>query len=76
MALKKYPCQDVCPADAITVGRDGHLQIDQEWCISCEACMYECAIEAIYPNKYLIIQINIRWCVAKENAGRGECKYW
>lgn len=77
MALKKYPCEEVCAADAFRIDPITHrYQIDPEWCIVCEACMYECPIEAIYPNKYLIIQINVKLCVAEANGGTDGCKYW
>lgn len=46
---KYTSCAAVCPVDAFHEGPD-MLYINADTCIDCNACMYECPIDAIYPD--------------------------
>jgi Fe-S-cluster-containing hydrogenase component 2 len=72
--IKKYPCQQVCAANAIKVAPDRHLRIDQQWCLGCGYCAYICPMDAIYINNYWFFIININLCLANENSGGGQCR--
>lgn len=43
-------CVDVCPVDAFREGPQ-RLFIDPEVCIDCNACLTECPVRAIYPDR-------------------------
>lgn len=40
-------CINVCPRDAVTVGKDGRAEIIQDKCIKCGKCKASCPYEAI-----------------------------
>ncbi|MDE6411374.1 MAG: 4Fe-4S dicluster domain-containing protein [Clostridia bacterium] len=40
-------CINVCPKDAVTVGKDGRAEIIQDKCIKCGKCKASCPYEAI-----------------------------
>ncbi len=46
---KYTSCAAVCPVEAFHEGPD-MLYINPETCIDCNACMYECPVEAIFPD--------------------------
>ena len=46
---KYTSCAAVCPVEAFHEADDA-LYINPDTCIDCNACMYECPIEAIYPD--------------------------
>ncbi len=46
---KYTSCAAVCPVEAFHEGPDT-LYIDPDTCIDCNACQYECPIDAIYPD--------------------------
>ncbi len=62
---KDTACVTVCPCDCFHEG-PSMLFIDPEHCIDCEACVFECPVEAIFheddvpePNKK-DVQLNAR----------------
>lgn len=42
-----HPCMNVCPKDAIIVGQDFKITIDQSKCIKCGRCQQQCPYNAI-----------------------------
>lgn len=42
-------CAAVCPVDAFHEA-NGHLVINPDSCIDCNACQSECPVDAIYPE--------------------------
>ncbi|WCL47662.1 indolepyruvate ferredoxin oxidoreductase subunit alpha [Leptospira sp. GIMC2001] len=46
---KYTSCAAVCPVEAFHEA-DDILYINPDTCIDCNACMYECPIEAIFPD--------------------------
>ncbi len=42
------PCKDACDDDAIRVGEDGIVEIDEEQCTGCGACVEACPYGAMY----------------------------
>ena len=40
-------CKANCPASAISMGNNGHMEIHQESCIGCGTCFDGCPVEAI-----------------------------
>ena len=42
-----HPCMNVCPKNAISVGRDGKSVIDQSKCVKCGRCLNQCPYNAI-----------------------------
>jgi len=46
---KYTSCAAVCPVEAFHEA-DDILYIDPDTCIDCNACQYECPIDAIYPD--------------------------
>ena len=49
-------CVEVCPVDCIEPGEGGdtrQLFINPEECIDCGACMPECPVGAIFPERSL-----------------------
>jgi ferredoxin len=46
---KYTSCAAVCPVEAFHEG-ENILYINADTCIDCNACMYECPVEAIFPD--------------------------
>lgn len=46
---KYTSCAAVCPVEAFHEA-PGLLYINPDTCIDCNACLYECPIDAIYPD--------------------------
>ncbi|MCD8510404.1 MAG: 4Fe-4S dicluster domain-containing protein [Bacillus sp. (in: Bacteria)] len=45
-------CEKVCPANAISVTELGNVVIDQEACIGCSYCVYNCPFEIVELAEY------------------------
>lgn len=48
MHCDKPPCQDACPAGAISKRPDGIVLIDEEKCDGCQMCISACPYEALF----------------------------
>lgn len=48
------PCRRACPVDAIQVGEDGRVCIDDEKCIRCGACISSCPFGAISDSSRML----------------------
>lgn len=48
------PCRRACPVDAIQVGDDGRVCIDDEKCIRCGACISSCPFGAISDSSRML----------------------
>ncbi|HIX07134.1 MAG TPA: 4Fe-4S binding protein, partial [Candidatus Borkfalkia faecipullorum] len=53
---QKRPCVNSCKVKAISVGEDKKAVIDNNKCISCGACVYQCPFGAIV-DKSLILEV-------------------
>ena len=52
IGCKDTACAKVCPTDSFQEGPE-MLYINPESCIDCEACVFECPVEAIYHESDL-----------------------
>lgn len=62
-------CADICPTDALTI-REGHLVLDERFCLYCGACEQVCPVEgAIRVERARILHIPVKsaaWTSAVE----------
>lgn len=64
---KYTDCADICPVNCFYEGVN-MLVIHPDQCIDCGACVDECPVEAIYPERELpdkwhdFIEINAKFC--------------
>jgi ferredoxin len=47
--IRDTSCVVVCPTQAFRLGED-MLYIDPNECIDCNACIFECPVDAIFPD--------------------------
>ena len=52
IGCKDMSCADACPCDCFHEGPE-MLYINPEACIDCEACVYECPVDAIFSEDNL-----------------------
>ena len=45
------PCVTICPVSALEKRGDGIVDLDQDACIGCKACMHGCPYDALYINE-------------------------
>ncbi|MFT5050495.1 MAG: Fe-S-cluster-containing dehydrogenase component [Chlamydiales bacterium] len=45
------PCMTICPTSALTKRSDGIVDLNQDHCIGCKACMHGCPYDALYLNE-------------------------
>ena len=55
----KRPCENSCKVNAITMSKDLYAEINNEKCISCGACVYQCPFGAISDKSYIVDVIDI-----------------
>lgn len=53
------PCKRSCPVDAISMDKNGIVEIDEEKCISCGNCIRNCPFGAISDRSFLVDVINL-----------------
>lgn len=53
------PCKRSCPVDAISMDKNGIVEIDEEKCISCGNCIRTCPFGAISDRSFLVDVINL-----------------
>ena len=58
---KEPKCMENCPTDAIKV-RDGIVEIDEDECISCQACVTSCPFGAIFVHRDLQLPFKCDLC--------------
>ena len=56
---QKRPCQNACKIKAISTNADKSAKIDNDKCISCGACVYQCPFGAIMDKSYILDVIDI-----------------
>ena len=54
-----HRCEDVCPKGAISFDHNYVAYIDNEKCIACGACVYQCPFGAIMDKSYILDVIGI-----------------
>ena len=62
-------CVDVCPTGASYVAEDGTVQIDEEGCIGCQACMTACPYGVRSLNEELQVVQKCNLCADKTAEG-------
>ena len=55
----KRPCVNACKVKAISMNEDKAATIDNEKCISCGACVYQCPFGAITDKSFIINVIDL-----------------
>lgn len=63
------PCQAACPADAIVRAADGSVQIAEEPCIGCGACLEACPFGAIEETGAGETPVKCTLCAERRSAG-------
>ena len=60
-AIQNYqrPCEQACKVHAISMGEDNAAQIDDNKCVQCGACVYQCPFGAIMDKSYIKEVIDI-----------------
>ena len=53
------PCENACKIGAISMHRDNSAKIDNDKCISCGACVYQCPFGAIVDKSFLLDALTI-----------------
>ena len=56
---RKRPCQNACKVKAIAMNEDKSAKIDNEKCIACGACVYQCPFGAIMDKSFILDAINL-----------------
>ena len=56
---RKRPCQNACKIKAISISEDNAAKIDDEKCIQCGACVYQCPFGAISDRSYILNVIDM-----------------
>ena len=56
---RKRPCQKACKVKAISINEDNAAAIDNDKCIQCGACVYQCPFGAIVDKSYILDIIDI-----------------
>ena len=51
---QKRPCENACKIKAISMADSGAAHIDNETCISCGACVYQCPFGAIVDKSFIL----------------------
>ena len=55
----KRPCQIACKIKAISINENNAAKIDNEKCISCGACVYQCPFGAIMDKSFILNVIDM-----------------
>jgi MinD superfamily P-loop ATPase len=55
----KRPCERSCKIKAISMSEDKTAKIDNNKCISCGACVYQCPFGAIMDKSYILDAIDL-----------------
>ena len=55
----KRPCMSACKVNAISMNEDKAAKIDNDKCISCGACVYQCPFGAITDKSFIINVIDM-----------------
>ena len=66
-------CRESCPVEAIQMGADGVVRIDENLCSGCQACVASCPYGAIREHRGQIIKCDlcggnpacVQWCPTK-----------
>lgn len=66
-----HPCSNVCPKNAISVGKD-RMIIDQSKCIKCKKCVVECPYQAIIETGRPCAQACGVKAISSDYLGRAE----
>lgn len=66
-----HPCMNVCPKNAITIGKD-RLHIDQDKCIKCRKCVSECPYHSIVETGRPCAEVCGVRAVGSDYLGRAE----
>ena len=56
---RKRPCQNACKVKAISINDDNAAAIDNNKCIQCGACVYQCPFGAISDKSYILNVIDM-----------------
>ena len=59
IVCRKRPCQNACKVKAISKNEDSAAVINQNKCISCGACVYQCPFGAIIDKSYILQVIDL-----------------
>ena len=62
------PCQSACKIKAISMSEDKAAKIDNDKCIACGACVYQCPFGAIMDKSFMINVIDLI------KIGRASCR--
>ena len=64
----KRPCENACKIKAITMKRESTAaQIDNDKCISCGACVYQCPFGAIVDKSFILDAIDLLQAQPRES---------
>ena len=68
------PCENACKVNAIKMGPDKKANIDNEKCIGCGACVYQCPFGAVMDKSYILTQSTS--CAARKIIKDTKCMRW
>ena len=57
--MQKRPCIKACKVDALTIDENKKAKIDNDKCISCGACVYQCPFGAISDKSFVLETVDI-----------------
>lgn len=54
LVSRRRPCENACKIKAIKMNENKAAAIDNDKCISCGACVYQCPFGAITDKSYIL----------------------
>ena len=63
------PCMDICPVTALDKLDNGIVDLDQDLCIGCKACMHGCPYDALYLNEQTGTAEKCHFCAHRVEVG-------
>lgn len=63
------PCMEICPVTALDKLDNGIVDLDQDLCIGCKACMHGCPYDALYLNEQTGTAEKCHFCAHRVDVG-------